>query len=473
MKLYRDMTELLMALRGIVSLEGDKGLGIKDQGGLRDSLIDELVYNAIFNGSQQIREVSGSLIQFMAFRLGILPASIRDLYRAMGNGEVKGFTVPAFNLRGLTYDMARAAICAALQHRVGPFIFEIARSEISYTQQRPLEYALAIMAAAIKEGYQGPLFLQGDHFQINPKRYTQDAQGEVGAIKDLVREAIEAHFYNIDIDASTLVDLSQHSILEQQRKNFELTAELTDFIRGLEPEGVAVSIGGEIGEVGGKNSTVEELRVFMDNYLEVLSHKQDPQKGISKISVQTGTTHGGIPLPDGTVATVKLDFSTLESLSQVARQEYKLAGAVQHGASTLPEEFFDKFPQVGCAEIHLATGFQNLVFDSEVFPPDLKQEIYDYLRNNFAQERKPQDTEEQFLYKTRKKAFGPFKKELWDLPAEVRESLRRELTKRFALLYNKLQVVNSSNLLRGLIIPPPPPQDLPAELIRALSSGLA
>ena len=92
-------------------------------------------------------------------------------------------------------------------------------------------------------------------------------------------------------------------------------------------------------------------------------------KGISKISVQTGTTHGGVPLADGSVAKVKLDFETLEKLSAAARADYGLAGAVQHGASTLPDEAFDRFPATGTAEIHLATGFQNIVYDSPNFPP--------------------------------------------------------------------------------------------------------
>ena len=74
-----------------------------------------------------------------------------------------------------------------------------------------------------------------------------------------------------------------------------------------------------------------------------------------KVSVQTGTSHGGVPLPDGGVAEVKLDFEVLRELGEVARS-YGAAGAVQHGASTLPDELFHRFPAVETAEIHLATG---------------------------------------------------------------------------------------------------------------------
>lgn len=466
---YNNLGELGASMAGIIRVNSRGQLEILDHEKIKGLGIDHLIHEAIFNPSQEIREACAWLIQNISLQLGIIPSSIMEMHQAMGREEVKGFTVPAINLRSLTYDMARAAFQAACRHQVGALIFEIARSEIAYTQQQPLEYALAVMAAAIKEEFRGPLFLQGDHFQISAKRFAQDPQAEMQAIKDLIKAAIAAGFYNIDIDASTLVDLKPTSITEQQRRNFELTAELTDYIRSLELPGITISIGGEIGEVGGKNSTVQELRVFMDNYLEVLSRQYSHKKGISKISVQTGTTHGGIPLPDGTIASVKLDLGTLEKLSQIARQEYGLAGAVQHGASTLPEEYFDKFPQVGCAEIHLATGFQNILFESPHFPNGLRERIYNYIRKELAVERNAGDTEEQFLYKTRKKALGPFKEDIWHLFPDAKEGLRQELAQKFELLFYKLQVINTRDILNKYIaVMLPPPLPLPEGLSQAL-----
>lgn len=466
---YNNLGELGASMAGIIRINSQGQLEILDQEKIKGLGIDHLIQEAIFNPSQEIREACAWLIQNIALQLGIIPSSITEMYQAMGREEVKGFTVPAINLRSLTYDMARAAFQVACRHRVGALIFEIARSEIAYTQQHPLEYALAVMAAAIKEEFRGPLFLQGDHFQLNAKRFAQDPQAEMQAIKDLIKEAIAAGFYNIDVDASTLVDLKPTSITEQQRRNFELTVALTDYIRGLELPGITISIGGEIGEVGGKNSTVEELRAFMDNYLEVLSRQYSHKKGISKISVQTGTTHGGIPLPDGTIASVKLDLGTLEKLSQIARQEYGLAGAVQHGASTLPEEYFDKFPQVGCAEIHLATGFQNILFESPHFPNGLRERIYNYIRKELADERNAGDTEEQFLYKTRKKALGPFKEDIWHLFSDAKDGFRQELAQKFELLFYKLQVINTRDILNKYIaVMLPPSSPLPEGLSQAL-----
>src|SRR5436853_540096 len=229
-------------------------------------------------------------------------------------------------------------------------------------------------AAALREGFTGPLFIQGDHVQVNAKKYAVDAETELQAIRTLIEEELHAGFYNIDVDTSTLVELSHPTLDAQQRVNYERAADLTKFIRDREPEGVTVSVGAEIGEVGGKNSDVHELKAFMDGYVRALARLEGgPYTGISKISVQTGTSHGGVVLPDGSIAKVQLDLDALKALSADARSKYGLGGAVQHGASTLPPGAFGSFPKCEAIEIHLATNFQNIVFDHPKLPADLRR----------------------------------------------------------------------------------------------------
>jgi len=461
--IYQNEDQLRKGCQSILDFGGNDIL-ILDKAGFREKLIDDLVYTAVFSPDPALQEAASYLIRRAAPGLGIIPASIQSLYEAMGRKEATGFTVPAINIRGITYHVAQAVFRAAINGKVGPIIFEIARSEIGYTRQRPQEYTCAVLAAAVKSGWKGPVFLQGDHFQINAKKFATDAKKETEAVKDLIREAIQAGFYNIDIDTSTLVDLSQTAIKDQQRSNFALAAELTALIRDLEPKGITVSVGGEIGEVGGKNSTVEELQVFMDGYLEELKKHGRDHKGISKISVQTGTTHGGVPLADGTVAKVKIDFDVLAKLSETAREQYGLSGAVQHGASTLPDEAFDRFPATGTAEIHLATGFQNIIYDSKGFPAPLRAKIYDHLKAELSGEWKEKDTEEQFIYKTRKKGFGPFKLELWSLPADVMDEICSELEGKFAFLFDKLKVNGTRPVLDQFVKPVDVPMVIPEAL---------
>jgi fructose/tagatose bisphosphate aldolase len=406
--------------------------------------VEKFALDVIMTDDTAKKKPSAKRILDLAYKRGVYPASIHQFYLARGQGLFSGFTVPAINLRSLSYDLARAIFRVAKKNNSSAFIFEIAKSEMGYTAQPPVEFASVILAAAIKEEYRGPVFIQADHTQANLKRYLEDPDKELDSLKALIAEAIEAGFYNIDIDSSTLVDLSKASIKKQQYNNYEACAKLTQFIRQVEPHGLEVSVGGEIGEVGSKNSTAEDLRAFMQGYKERL---RKGRTGLSKISVQTGTSHGGVVLPDGTVAQVKLDFDTLKSLSKIAREEYGLAGAVQHGASTLPQEAFHKFPETETAEVHLATEFQNMIYESRHFPVDLKARMYEWLKVNAASEKKEGDSEEQFFYKARKKALGPFKKEIMSLPAQLRQAIAAEIEEKFDFLFRQLNCLNNRELV--------------------------
>jgi fructose/tagatose bisphosphate aldolase len=435
----------VMELKNVISV-GKEGIGIKDMHSLKNSM-DNLIYEAVFAEGDKRTELF-KLVKEIAKAAGAIPSSIQSLYEEMGRAY-PGFTVPAINIRGLTYDVARVVFKKAMEMNVGPFIFEIARSEIGYTKQRPIEYAAVVLAAAVREGYQGPVFLQGDHFQLVRKNYLADAKPETDYVKGLIREAVEAEFYNIDIDTSTIVDIGKGLIKEQQRPNFEMTAELASHIREIQPPGAEISIGGEIGEIGGKNSTPDELRAYLDGFKETFR----TGKGLSKLSVQTGTSHGGVVLPDGTLAKVKIDFDTLRTLSGLARKEYGLSGCVQHGASTLPEEAFHMFPETGTSEVHLATGFQNIIYDNKALPAEFREEVYGFIRREYAKEKKEGQTEEQFIYSTRKKGFGPLKKKWWDLPSDVKDPIMRELEAKFALLFEKLKVSNTAEIVKKTVRP--------------------
>lgn len=456
---------LLGDLSDSVRVEGG-ALELVSEDALRSGGIDRLAHAAVFGADADVRDSARWMIGEAGRRLGVAPASIHDLYMARGRGETQGFTVPAMNIRASSFDTARALFGAARDREVGALILEIARSEIGYTDQRPGEYVAVLTAAAIKEGWTGPLFIQGDHFQLNAKKYRADPQAELRAVKDLIKEALHAGFYNIDIDTSTLVDLGQDGLDAQQYTNYHLSAELTAYVRHYQPEGVDVSIGGEIGEVGTENSTPEELRAYMDGYnreLARLSEKNGTTfEGLSKISVQSGTSHGGVVLPDGSIADVAIDFETLRTLSEIARDEYGMAGAVQHGASTLPQSAFGTFPEMETAEIHLATNFQNILYDQ--IPSDLREKMYEHTRQSFPEERKPSDTEEQFIYKARKKAIGAFKRELWELPEGDREKVRAALRETFEFLFRQLRVTGTQETVRRFVKTPEVRRSGPAAL---------
>ncbi len=425
--------------------------------------IDDLVRVAIW-GDPEEQALARYAIHAAAPQLGAVPSSIWGLYQARGRGEVSGFTAPAVNIRGMAYDMSRALFRAIKATNAWATIFELARSEMGYTFQEPAEIAAVVLAAAIAEDYRGPVFIQGDHFQANAKKFAADPEGETHALEELIRKAVAAQFYCIDIDASTLVDLSFAKVSDQQAPNAKLTARLARLIREIEPAGVTVSVGGEIGEVGKHNSTVEELTCYVDGFRDIVG---PDFTGLAKVSVQTGTSHGGIPLPDGTIARVAIDFDTLRDMSRVGRERYGMAGAVQHGASTLPDDLFHRFPAVETAEIHLATGFQNILMDHGRFPADLMREMHAYAGEHFADERSAGETDIQFFYKTRKKLWGPFKRQVWDLPADIRTELDRALQDKFEFLIRQLNANDTREMTLKYVVHRPVEVEPPAIGTRA------
>lgn len=441
--IHESVYELRKDIKSAVKIEHGK-LEVIDVDALRGSIIDILARDAVF-GSPAVKEFAQWVIWEAGQALGARPASIHEFYISRIDDTWANRTVPAMNIRFTAYDTTRAALRAAKKTNAGALIFEIARSEMAYCDLPPAEFGTSIIAAAIKEGYFHPLFIQGDHFQVKASKFAKDPEGAIQEVKDLIAEAIPAGYWNIDIDTSTLVDLSKSTLREQQFNNFSRSAEITKFIREIEPEGVTISLGGEIGEVGEKNSTPEELEAYMSGYAEMLNG----MAGLSKVSVNTGTSHGGIVLPDGSIKTVAVDFETLKILGDAAR-EYGAGGAVQHGASTLPRDYFHKFPEVETLEIHLATGFMNVYMDHEAFPASLTNQINHYLDANHSDERKEGQTDIQFQIKTRKKAVGPFKPEMWALVPEM-EPVFQALEDEFAFFYNQLNITNTRDLIDSIV----------------------
>jgi len=442
--IYKSKEDILG--EGVISYVDGK-VEVKDLELFREKMVHNLVDTIILSDSPSLKKFCYFVTYQVAINCNIIPSSIQELYEEKARENFPPFTVPAINLRTLTFDLARAIFRAGERLNGGAFIFEIAKSEIGYTDQSPQEYVSCVLLAAIKENFRGPVFIQGDHFQVKAKNFFSNRDEEIKQIKDLIRKAVAAGFYNIDVDTSTLVDLSKPTYEEQQELNVQVCAALTKFIREIQPQGIDISIGGEIGEIGGKNSTPQELHAFMKSYSKEVGHL----KKISKIAVQTGTRHGGVVLPNGTIAKVKIDFDTLKELSSLARKEYGLAGCVQHGASTLPNEAFHRFPEVGCCEIHLATQFQNIVYN--YLPLPLKEEIYRWLHQNCGDERKPEHTDDQFIYSTRKKALGPFKKKIYSLPHDLKDKISLILEKEFTFLFEELNIKDTKEIVNKYVHP--------------------
>jgi hypothetical protein len=227
--------ELLSFLSGVASVD-DGRLVIEDEATFRSGGIRDLVWTATFSQHEETVEAARWMVWEASQELGSSSASIHELYMARARGEYVGFTVPAINLRTQVFDMAAAA-CRAAMELDRTVIFELARSEQEYTFQRPGEYITSVLAGCITAGWRGPVFVQGDHYQFNAAKYRADPEGVTDTLRKATVNALSVGYGNIDIDSSTLVDLSLASLDEQQKVNYTRAAELSALIRESQDEG--------------------------------------------------------------------------------------------------------------------------------------------------------------------------------------------------------------------------------------------
>ncbi len=171
-------------------------------------------------------------------------------------------------------------------------------------------------------------------------------------------------------------------------------------------------------------------------------------------------------LPDGSVGEVAVDFDVHRRLGEVCRREYGIAGTVQHGASTLPDNMFHRFREVETVEIHLATGFQNLLYEPEAFPEELHAQIRDWFFATALDELLDGLTDHQFVSTTGNMALGPFKRQLWDL--ETKDAILADQARRIALLYHELGVEGSREMVGRYVRPVEWHRPLPSALAEAV-----
>jgi len=403
----------------------------------------DLLTRALALAKPEKKNELASEIIALTQKTGVYPAAIGAVYHALGKGELSAMTIPAFNIRGLTYALARIVWKKALECEAGPIIFELAPSESWAGDQSYAEYAAMILAAACREGYRGPVFLQGDHFAIESRQ-------EVPAVIERAKEVIACGFYQIDIDGSHLIVKNPTDLIAFHLPNAEVTAYIITELRKIQPEGIRLVLGGEVGEIGGRDTSVEDLTT----YKKLLDKNLPPEiPGLDKISAQTGTAHGGVVLQDGSTGRMNVDFDLIAKLSEQAR-DYNWSGIVQHGASTLTIEDLEKLPQAGVIEVHLATQIQNIVFDHPYFPRDLREQMQNRLVvSTKGAEGEQIDQSEamtlaQQFYKARWTAWGTFKQELWALPNSVLEPIEHSFGEWVEDIIKALRIDNKEGILK-------------------------
>ena len=91
----------------------------------------------------------------------------------------------------------------------------------------------------------------------------------------------------------------------------------------------------------------------------------------------------------------------------------------------------------------------NMFYDNG--PKGLISKMYLYLDENFQSNRNPDMTDEQFYYKIRKNAIGPFKKEIYLLDENFKSQMEYLWYMKFKYLFQSLNIQGTKDLVDELI----------------------
>ena len=373
--------KLLEPFQGAVTVDRAGKVEVPKRIGLVSRATTQLAWNAVFGDTDQKDAARWLLWQIgQVGRRAARPRSTSSTWRAAA-ARCRASPCRRSTSAALAYDTARALFRAAQQPRRAARSSARSRAPRSATptSARPSTRSWCWRRRCARAGA-ARCSSRATTSRSTPRSTPPIPRASSGRCGDLTAEAIAAGFYNIDVDTSTLVDLSQPTATRRSSASTaSVCAEITAFIRAREPEGVTVSVGGEIGEVGGKNSTPEELHAFMDGLPAALGqrapgarrHQQDLDPDRHQ--------------PRRRAAARRLDRPGQDRLRRrCERCSRDRARAVRHGRRGAARRLHAAGRAVrplprardGC-EIHLATEFQNMLFDHPAFPAALKREIYE------------------------------------------------------------------------------------------------
>jgi hypothetical protein len=465
MELYADKNALQQSLHQTVVLEGDN-VTVQHGERLKRDLIESLLHNVISNPQAEVRQFAGWLIHAIAQYMGCLPTSIQSLYLARARGEYLTKTVPSIEANGMSFDLARSLFAAMKKTDCAACIFALPVIETTISEAQLLEFSSAILTADIKEGFNGPIFLELRGIRHDLKRFNDNPSRENQQLRQMLKSAVNYGFFNFVVDFTALNDqqrsndqqrpndVQKPSAAELQRRNYEQLASLTTDLRELQPAGIEFAIGAVLSAAATtpihqpearpveptneRNVKSNFLQNFMDGYLGSLKHENPNTIPICKLLVDAGID-------------LKFSHPTLEALRDISISRYHLAGIALDQLPHLSEKNLQELPRMQLLEVNASKLFYDKLFESTNFPTPLLDKMHEYLKDACRSEWHVSESAEEFLDRTRPRTFYPFRKELFDLLAATKERLRLELTQTAVQLFQWLGVAETTTLIRDKV----------------------
>ena len=410
-------------------------------------LMDKLIFNAVFHSQTQIKATARWLIKAIAQNLNIFSSSTQSTQYCFHQQTAVKKNIPVLQIPHLSYDIARAVFQAIQKHHIGAVIFELEESQMELDRQSPGEFSVTIFAAAIREKYQGPIFIQGHHIQSNTESFQIAPDKEIQKLKTLIVEAIDAGIYNLWINGLSLSHSTQTHHGKNQNPSALLLAFLTDIIRYHEPKNLGIAIGGIIKGSGDLKTVEKDMESFLDDYRKDLQKIREDNNGICKISFQP---YEPFPLENASINPTPIweneKTKNLADLYLLLINQYGLNGRIPQNSSSLSYEVLEGFSGIGGMEFPLNIPYQNLFIEHADLPKNVRRTLTESLS------------------KPSKNTNNNIRKTLWTLPSTLRQDIRTQFEEKIALFFKEFKLTNTLEDLQRSTPNPKIPLSLTAEM---------
>lgn len=424
--LHASTQELLQSLTGCIAVS-DHEVTVQHGERLKRELIDALLENALFNPELAVRSLAHQLIKAIANDLGIFPTSLQALYEARRRTEYLGKTVPRLAAHGLTYDMARAAFRTMKRSSTAICLFELPVETLPIAESHLQDFCSSVLAAAIKEGFYGPLFLQlgdiryqADAFINNPQQYHQQ-------LHQLLQLGMANGFLNFAVDTTAL-----------PHEGFAEMASFSNTLNEWQQGDRLLAHGAALGDLPSGEAALNSLCANLDTYFEHLKKEGNKAHPLCKLGVKI----------KGDLANSRV---AVEKLRDLIVSKYAFAGLTIDHLLHLSERNLRDLATWQALEVNVSELLYDRLFDSHHFPKEIIVEMRHFLTDACRHEWHVSESEEEFVHRLRHRTFAPFKKMFWEIPAATREKIGLELERTFASLFQWLGVTETVTLVRDKV----------------------
>ena len=437
MEPFSEVNQLRQSIAGVLKINTAGEVKLIVPRMFEGEFVERLARTSALAPGIKTRKTAAFYIRAAAEAKNIWFDSLSVFYEHSCSRKFSGLVIPAFNIPGMTFSIARIIFRSYRKYNTGPFIFQLSPLEMADTAQTPWEYSACILAAAMRERYSGPIFIQCNAIKLSDHISPDSSPDRFEPLAILLKDCINAGFYHFVLDDSVIDSLEQSELFS--------CADFGDtwfsLIRKNSPRVLDIQTGIEL--------VKSPLHPDKQNDLE--QYTQWIQSELIQRQAECS------------VSKILRPFELCENGNDDSEKQNRSHFHVAYCERRKSKSKTQQWTETGVQELHSRRLFQDIIFDHPEFPLGLKEQLRVHLTQEYTIGTKPDWTDDQFYTKLRSRAWRSYKKALWSLDDRTKAIILGELEKTINHYFASSRLENAfkwtnRNYKQPVAVPLDPPE---------------